>query len=70
MNNYMPKCFRELPKKKTVPRVKAIKEAKIEVLNLAIEQIRDDMRKYKSESDRKGHYLAISKISKIRDEIK
>lgn len=66
---YMPACLRDLPKKRQKPRKQAIKEAQIEVLNKAIASIKDDMREYKTEEHRRGHYRAISTLSQIRDEL-
>lgn len=66
---YIPACLRDLPKKRKKPRKQAIKEAQVEVLNKAIASIKDDMRAFKTEEQRRGHYQAISTISQIRDEL-
>ena len=51
------------------PSKQAIKEAQVEVLNKAIASIKDDMRAFKTEEQRRGHYQAISTLSQIRDEL-
>jgi hypothetical protein len=61
--------FKRPSKKRQKPRKQAIKEAQVEVLNKAIASIKDDMRAFKTEEQRRGHYQAISTLSQIRDEL-
>ena len=60
---------RSSQKPRLKPRKQAIKEAKAQVLNEAIDAIKDDLRAIKTEEHRRGHYRAISKLSQIRDEL-
>lgn len=65
--NYIPKCLREIPKAKRVPRNQAIRQAKIEAYNEAIRIISDKCRIEKNDRMKCNIYNAMSEISRLRD---
>ena len=46
---YIPSCLRNLPKQKAKPRKQAIKDAKAEVIDQAIQLLREELRSGKLE---------------------
>lgn len=70
---YMPRCLRDLPKKKVTPRKQAIKEAKSDVINKAISMLRDELRSGKLDGMmmpyQRGYLSAISHLEQLRDEV-
>lgn len=72
-NVYIPSCLRKIPKKKTIPRKKAIKDAKLAVLNQAISMLRDELRSGKLDGMmmpyQRGYLSAISHLEQLRDEV-
>ena len=70
---YIPACLRNIPKKKTVPRKQAIKEAKVLVINQAISMLRDELRSGKLDGMmmpyQRGYLSAISHLEQLRDEV-
>ncbi|MBA8062368.1 hypothetical protein HV077_08150 [Citrobacter freundii] len=70
---YIPACLRNIPKKKTVPRKQAIKQAKVEVINQSISMLRDELRSGKLDGMmmpyQRGYLSAISHLEQLRDEV-
>ncbi|HFD3210005.1 TPA: hypothetical protein ACF25L_002313 [Escherichia coli] len=63
---YIPSCLRNLPKQKAKPRKQAIKDAKAEVIDQAIQLLREELRSGKLEGMmmpyQRGYLSAISKL--------
>lgn len=70
---YIPSCLRNLPKQRQKPRKQAIKEAKLEVIDLAISMLRSELRSEKLTGllmpYQRGYLSAISHLEQLRDEI-
>ncbi|MCH0685625.1 hypothetical protein KVQ01_11400 [Escherichia coli] len=70
---YMPSCLRNLPKQKSKPRKQAIKEAKEEVIDKAINLLREELRSEKLNGMlmpyQRGYLSAISKLEVLKNEL-
>ncbi len=67
---YIPSCLRNLPKQKAKPRKQAIKDAKAEVIDQAIQLLREELRSGKLEGMmmpyQRGYLSAISKLEVLK----
>ncbi|WP_199791804.1 hypothetical protein [Escherichia coli] len=70
---YIPSCLRNLPKQKAKPRKQAIKDAKAEVIDQAIQLLREELRSGKLEGMmmpyQRGYLSAISKLEVLKSEL-
>ncbi len=71
---YIPSCLRNLPKQKAKPRKQAIKDAKAEVIDQAIQLLRGgELRSGKLEGMmmpyQRGYLSAISKLEVLKSEL-
>lgn len=70
---YIPSCLRNLPKQKSKPRKQAIKDAKAEVIDQAIQLLREELRSGKLEGMmmpyQRGYLSAISKLEVLKSEL-
>lgn len=72
-STYIPSCLRNLPKQKAKPRKQAIKDAKAEVIDQAIQLLREELRSGKLEGMmmpyQRGYISAISKLEVLKSEL-
>lgn len=70
---YIPACLRDLPKKRQKPRKQAIKDAKAEVIDKAINLLREELRSEKLNGMlmpyQRGYLSAISKLEVLKSEL-
>lgn len=70
---YIPSCLRNLSKQKAKPRKQAIKDAKSEVIDKAIQLLREELRSGKLEGMmmpyQRGYLSAISKLEVLKSEL-
>jgi len=70
---YIPASLRNLPKQRQKPRKQAIKEAKKEIINKAIEMLKDELRSEKLQGIgmpyQRGYLSAISALEILNNEI-
>ncbi|HCC5988999.1 TPA: hypothetical protein ACJIWV_002892 [Enterobacter asburiae] len=72
-STYIPSCLRNQPKQKAKPRKQAIKEAKAEVIDKAINLLREELRSEKLNGMlmpyQRGYLSAISKLEVLKSEL-
>lgn len=72
-STYIPSCLRNQPKQKAKPRKRAIKEAKTEIIDKAINLLRDELRSERLNGMmmpyQRGYLSAISKLEVLKSEL-
>ena len=66
---YIPSCLRNLPKQKAKPRKQAIKDAKAEVIDQAIQLLRSGKLEGMMMPYQRGYLSAISKLEVLKSEL-
>ena len=71
-STYIPSCLRNQPKQKAKPRKQAIKDAKAEVIDQAIQLLREELRSGKLEGMmmpyQRGYLSAVAEHMMIKDQ--